>query len=434
MSNSLDPSTGLPIGDQQPSQPLVPDQVPPPTVTGTSAAPPTGGLHPMDLSDNNYPTGTSMHDPCLTQPAPSHPVLPPSVSLDDLVRVLQSLSRPSSTPSAPRAKLNDPLKFSGRVKDSSHFIYAVLANLRQAEAQYSTDISRITYLSTWLEGSALQWFLGLLRRNAHDYLARENATQVNLGQDLLVFDTNFQFDSTLYPFVLNELLSFDTFLRFFNLSFANPDARSTAKTKLANLKQTTSVAVFASEFQSYCFDLDDTPWRIAEKFYKNLKPAVKDKVHARGKPDNLTDMIALAISVDNRIQEREAERREEERLQRPARPTYAPAVKVSVAPNPTRAPITTRIAATSNPPSRISSTAPSSSRPASSYTRLSEADRQYRMDNRLCLYCGEPGHQKLQCPSRPALPSSVSAVSPSVTFDLSDSRPPSLVDDDQGKA
>jgi hypothetical protein len=32
---------------------------------------------------------------------------------------------------------------------------------------------------------------------------------------------------------------------------------------------------------------------------------------------------------------------------------------------------------------------------------LSAEERQYRMTNRLCLYCGGPGHLAIGCPVRP---------------------------------
>ncbi|KAL0163661.1 hypothetical protein M9458_039414, partial [Cirrhinus mrigala] len=56
------------------------------------------------------------------------------------------------------------------------------------------------------------------------------------------------------------------------------------------------------------------------------------------------------------------------------------------------------------------------------YTRLTDEERDRRMKNRLCLYCGQPGHFRSQCPSRPPRPSSsrVSLIplSPSLLLDV----------------
>ena len=33
---------------------------------------------------------------------------------------------------------------------------------------------------------------------------------------------------------------------------------------------------------------------------------------------------------------------------------------------------------------------------------ISQVERQRRMDNNLCLYCGKAGHRRLECPTRQA--------------------------------
>ncbi|GAA5992978.1 hypothetical protein JCM11641_006340, partial [Rhodosporidiobolus odoratus] len=238
--------------------------------------------------------------------------------------------------------------------------------------------------------------------NANDYIARKNTARLATNLPSLVFNANFQFDSTLYPFVLTELSSFDAFLSYFNISFSDPDARSTAERKIASLRQITSVASYAAEFQAFCFDLNDTPHRIATMFYSNLKPAIKDKVHRRGKPTDLTSMIALAVQVDNHLQERELERKEEAL----ARPRTFPrsTTSFSLQPDPTRAP---RPATASPSLSRIATT----TSPSTSATRLTQADRDYRYNNRLCLYCGGSEHLIAACPVRPERPS-IAATTP----------------------
>jgi hypothetical protein len=139
-------------------------------------------------------------------------------------------------------------------------------------------------------------------------------------------------------------------------------------------------------------------------------------------------MITISVAVDNHLQEREAERREEDRLRRSFLPTP---VNNVVAKDPSRAPVVAAISTsipepTSTSPSTIAATT-STSRPAASFTRLTEADRQYRFDNRLCLYCGKPGHIKRDCPTKPVLSNSnISAV-------VADT-PPSSVNVDAGKA
>ena len=34
--------------------------------------------------------------------------------------------------------------------------------------------------------------------------------------------------------------------------------------------------------------------------------------------------------------------------------------------------------------------------------KLTQQERQHRIDNNLCLFCGKPGHKVLECPTKPA--------------------------------
>ncbi|GAA5958533.1 hypothetical protein JCM8115_002496 [Rhodotorula mucilaginosa] len=332
-------------------------------------------------------------------------VAPEAFAVDLLSRLVQLLSTQTvpgtAAPAVPAtattqviqkssSALAKPSKFSGKVKDSATFVYSVLANLADHKTRYATAREQILFFTSYLEGSALQWFLGLLRRNAGTYLDAENARRALQDPPLapLKFDANFQFDSTLYPFILPELLSFEEFLRHFNSAFSDPDAQATAERKIASLRQTTSVVAYSSEFQAYCYDMDDTPRRMAETFYKGLKTEIQDEVHRRGKPDNLTAMIQLAVEVDNHLQSRVLEIKLQEALGRlAARRSQASATPSLPVPRAVPAASTSTIAATT------ANTLPID--PARAARRLE------RIQKGLCLYCGEKGHIKVNCPTRP---------------------------------
>jgi len=344
------------------------------------------------MSDPEPSQSTS--DPEVTQNLGQAPVMmnpAPVISLEALVQALASHVQPVRPKSL---KLADPPKFHGKLTESSQFVHAVLANV-QSDTRYDTVQKKILYFSSWLEGSPHKWFFALLRRNANAYLEQENLkrSQANATMTaggtllpMLVFDNHFQFDSELYPFVLPELVDWREFLRKFNLSYADPDARATAERKLKLLDQKNkSVAAYAAEYQSYCYELDDTPARVAQNFYSGLKKEIKDRVADHGKPHTLEDMIALAVTFENRLAERDFEKKEEEAIEKLRESRKREAAQK------TKPPISGRLPNQAN--LRTSQIAAASPTPTSfKRGKLTVEERQYRFDNGLCIYCGQRGH------------------------------------------
>ncbi|GAA5864545.1 hypothetical protein JCM1840_000538 [Sporobolomyces johnsonii] len=350
----------------------------------------------QQTSSSTGGAATSGGQPPFTQPAMDVD----GFTLQDLVAALQVLqATPQAAPTIPApvvpvtpvankssSVLAKLYKFSSRVKDSTQFVYSVMALLSDHTKWYNTIEKKILFFSLSLEGSALQWFLGLLRHNATNYFAQENLRRLAQYPPLepLTFNANFQFDSTLYPFVLPELVSFDAFLRYFNISFADPNARSTTKCKC-----------------------------ITSMFYANLKPAIKDEVHCRGKPGDLTSMITLAIQVDNYLLECKLEHPEESAFRDPRPlprfdPSRAPAGPPCFdMPRPSPGLPGPRMAATN----------------VTAFLRLLPADREHQFNNHLCLYCGQPDHIINTCPTKPAHPSTLAAATstPSATINDDDS-------------
>jgi Retrotransposon gag protein len=113
-----------------------------------------------------------------------------------------------------------------------------------------------------------------------------------------------------------EFTSFAIFSRSLTTSYGDPDLKGTMERRLYALRQTSSVATYAAEFQSIAGYL--TPGWSDEPFiflYKlHLKENIKDAlVHEKPYPKTFLEMVAATIRLDNR----EYERTQEQRLAAP---------------------------------------------------------------------------------------------------------------------
>ncbi|KAE8244482.1 hypothetical protein A4X03_0g7523, partial [Tilletia caries] len=270
---------------------------------------------------------------------------------------------------------------------------------------YDTVQKKIRFMSSRFKDTALMWYMGLIQRNAQAYVALKNAERAAMIPALppMIVQSHLAFDFDQYPPVIDPLTTWEGFTSHFKSHFGDPNARATAEHTLETLRQVTSVAEYASKYQTHCYELDDTEQCRANGFYKHLKPGVKDEIMRLGKPDNLPAMISMAIDIDTRVMERVSERKLESSsaLAAPAPQTMLPPSFASITyPSSHQPPVNTNSGPVPMQVDAIqASTAPSASRPRGP---LTPSKRQRRMDLNLCLYCGMPNHRAGQCPNRPS--------------------------------
>ena len=124
------------------------------------------------------------------------------------------------------------------------------------------------------------------------------------------------------------------------------------------------------------------------RFMKGLKPAIKDNlVSIINRPQTLRGWENIIIQVDANIHQREIEKQEE-------------MGKKTVKPSPLEASsmITPSPVATDIVPMEIDAVRTSSGPRG----KLTQAERDYRIQNKLCLYCGKTGHIVNDCYARKA--------------------------------
>jgi len=112
------------------------------------------------------------------------------------------------------------------------------------------------------------------------------------------------------PIILEDFTLFVDYLR---TNYGDPDEKGTARRKLKALRQIGPASSYFAEFQQYIAILgwkDQDP--IVDRASDGLKPYLKDEVAKTGlQPRSLSDLISFIVPLDNRLYEREQERRRE---------------------------------------------------------------------------------------------------------------------------
>ena len=182
---------------------------------------------------------------------------------------------------------------------------------------------------------------------------------------------------------------YSLFISEFRLVFDHPPDGSDSATRLHSLNQgTRSVAEFAVEFRILAAKSHWGDEALKSAFRRGLSDQIKDLI-LRDQPASLSELIALALKVDDRLRER--------RLEKSTKPP--PSVPRVNRPYLSREqPITPAL---SGAPSSPSAANPELEPMQLGRSRLTQAMREHRMSNRLCLYCGKSGHFIQTCEARP---------------------------------
>jgi hypothetical protein len=262
-------------------------------------------------------------------------------------------------------KVKDPETFHGQRDSLNAFITECELVFELQPSRFGDDRTRVSYMISLLRGTPLLAVRPLLSFVPRPY------------------------------FLDNHRL----FIEYLQTNYGDPDEKGTARRKLKNLRQTTSASAYFAEFQQYIAILgwvDQDP--IIDKALDGLKPYLKDEVARSGhRPNTLSELITFIIPLDNRLYEREQEKRYETRNAIPrattnARPTQSTSNMTSVT-SATFTPRLTNFADTK--PTTANHTRTTGSAPRGP---LPDAEKQRRRDQNLCLYCAEQGHSATDCP------------------------------------
>lgn len=287
--------------------------------------------------------------------------------MDQMAQALQTLlarnvnvaPAPVSPPSHPRgaaashhpgpsANLLPPLRYGGDPEGCRGFLIQVEIHFELAPHAYPSDRAKVAFIINHLTDKALLWANPLWEENKP-----------------LVYD-------------------YDEFVSAFRRTFDPPGRRTNAAKSLLRLRQgSRSLGAYALEFRSLAAELAWNNAALVAVFLEGLSEELQDETAARDLPDDLENLITYLSFIDERIRHRRNTRDRSRRAL--PRPNLTPALPR----DPTPVPRSNFPALPAPEPMQLGS------------ARLTEAEREYRRAQGLCLYCGQRGHMRMACPNRP---------------------------------
>jgi len=260
-----------------------------------------------------------------------------------------ALRNTQGTPTAPTSiPIPDPERFDGARDRLRSFKAHLSLKLQNDASRYPSSAHQVAYAIGLLTGPAFSQVLPYIRE-----------TSIDLPDIASLF-------------------------RILDIAFGDPDLAATAERKLETLKQANrEFSSYYAEFQRYASDVEWNESAKKSALFRGLSNEIKDALMlVDAAPATFDEFVPYVQRLDNRIRAREAEKKGRP-TPRPANPTPRPA------PPPT--------------PSTGSGTHPGPMDLSSFRRTLSPEERQKRILEGRCLYCGGFGHVARVCPNkRPA--------------------------------
>ena len=266
---------------------------------------------------------------------------------------LQQRTSPTMAFPTPEPKVSNPDKFNGNPHDVRNFISACKDIFLLQPNHFPNDIVKIIFIGSLLTGNALTWYRNL--KTEHEM------------EPLRALQTYTEFVATLQK------------------TFDDPNTTSNARDLLSRIKQSKqSCLSYTTAFRNAAIETGYNEVARVALYRNGLNDQLKDALaNIQVLPTSFDEIASLCMNLDNRQFYRRVEnRRNEETSYRqrrsptqfrppPIAPTPMDLDNINVATNKkTKGPLTA-------------------------------AQKEHRMKNGLCLYCGDEGHLLKDCPKKP---------------------------------
>lgn len=182
-------------------------------------------------------------------------------------------------------KISSPETFDGTQGRLEGFLLQVQLYFHFNAAQFTSEADKVLYATSFLRGRAAKGFRPYLK----DWLDNQDGTQPRTETRQIFHDyDHFEIKLNDLYGIHNEAVYADRHIR--------------------RLRQTTSVAAYASEFHGYSADLEWNDAALRSQFYLGLKEAVKAELSREPGVSKLSDMVKAATAVDERLQDLKQDR------------------------------------------------------------------------------------------------------------------------------
>ena len=286
-------------------------------------------------------------------------------------------SLPVKSTSLRNIKTTKPDTFHGSRSKLHSFVSQLAIYFALQPDDFTLDTNKIMFAASLLRDSAFDWFEPNLRKK----------------------------DSDSPPAVVTN---YKTFLASLESTFGDIDAKATAERQLRSLRQTTSASSYSTSFQQIVSFLEWDDAALSYAFYNGLKDSVKDELAKDDRPASLSALMEKAIKIDNRQFERSREKQALLACSNPPTTTThqrvnpTQLVQRSLHSVPTPFASQPRSVPVQNTPvvkkeSPTYQPIPNTSRSLRSSGKLPDTERAFRLQNNLCLYCGQSGHSVKNC-------------------------------------
>lgn len=311
----------------------------------------------------------------MVQPATGSSASGPTTNAAELLRAqaeeLEQLKAQVAAMAAPRKKIpvKIPENYDGGRSGLKTFLTNVELYCRFNQDIFDTDQAKILAASMHLEGKAAEW----LRPLTEDYLLYEH-------------DPGRWDEATKKAFT-----SWGGFKDQLQLMFGEVDEEKQAERQIQRLKQTKSAGAYTGEFRQLQAKIswDDAPLQAA--YYNGLKETVKDELTHHNETESLEALIELAVRVDNRLYERQMEKRGSGKI------PYQNTANIKRPRKEQRDRDGDIVMADKAHEKRQFK---KKNKHNQRNDGLSDKERQRRFDEKACLGCGQQGHFKRDCPGQ----------------------------------
>lgn len=267
-----------------------------------------------------------------------------------LNQLLQTINNNSQ--SSP--KVSDPEPYDGNRDKVKNFIFQCNLKITSQRTKFRDDQQKINWAISWLRGRALSWVEPKIQQNA------------------------------------DHFPNWEAFTKALQATFGDPDPQQTAISKLRELRQKGPATTYWSDFQTLSIETKWDNEALISQFLYGLKTELQERYALREADDFTTidELATWAIKQDNKLF---AFRRNKQT------PPSIPRTHGKTQPW-----VPKEQQRTDNPnwhgPAPMILDSTKSFKPK--FTKLTDAERQRRMTNKLCLYCGNAGHIARNCTAK----------------------------------